>query len=110
MIVSGNFNDAWLYVAAPRRRHHCRHGSHRLLGICRTDAVLIGVEDAGTGIDPKIADRIFGSLFTTKPHGMGMGLSICQSIIEAHGGHIRASPRVPHGTAFRFTVPTAPRV
>jgi PAS domain S-box-containing protein len=75
-----------------------------------TDAVLIGVEDAGTGIDPKIADRIFGSLFTTKPHGMGMGLSICQSIIEAHGGHIRASPRVPHGTAFRFTVPTAPRV
>jgi len=70
--------------------------------------VLIGVEDAGTGIDPKIADRIFGSLFTTKPHGMGMGLSICQSIIEAHGGHIRASPRVPHGTAFRFTVPTAP--
>ncbi len=61
-------------------------------------------------IDPKIADRIFGSLFTTKPHGMGMGLSICQSIIDAHGGHIRASPRVPHGTAFRFTVPTAPRV
>jgi PAS domain S-box-containing protein len=75
-----------------------------------TDAVVIGVEDAGTGIDPKIVDRIFGSLFTTKPNGMGMGLSICQSIIEAHGGHIRASPRVPYGTVFRFTVPTAPRV
>jgi signal transduction histidine kinase len=75
-----------------------------------TDAVHIGVEDAGTGIDPKIADRIFSSLFTTKPNGMGMGLSICQSIIEAHGGHIRASPRVPYGTAFRFTVPTSPRV
>jgi signal transduction histidine kinase len=75
-----------------------------------TDVVVIGVEDAGTGIDPKIADRIFGSLFTTKPNGMGMGLSICQSIIEAHGGHIRASPRVPYGTVFRFTVPTAPRV
>ena len=74
-----------------------------------TDAVVIGVEDAGTGIDPEIGDRIFGSLFTTKPNGMGMGLSICRSIIETHGGRIWASPRVPYGTAFRFTVPTAPR-
>jgi PAS domain S-box-containing protein len=78
--------------------------------LAETGAALIGVEDAGMGIDPKIADRIFGSFVTTKPHGMGMGLSICRSIIEAHGGHISASPREPHGTAFRFTVPTRTRV
>jgi len=75
-----------------------------------TNAVLVGVEDVGTGIDPKIADRIFGSFVTTKPHGMGMGLSICRSIIEAHRGQIWASPNTPHGTALRFTVPSAARV
>jgi C4-dicarboxylate-specific signal transduction histidine kinase len=75
-----------------------------------TDAILVGVGDVGTGIDPKIADRIFGSFVTTKPHGMGMGLSICRSIIEAHGGQIWASPNAPHGTTLRFTMPSAARV
>jgi signal transduction histidine kinase len=69
-------------------------------------SVLVAVEDSGPGLDPAIAQRIFEPFFTTKPEGLGMGLSICRSIIEAHGGQLWVSPREPHGTAFRFTVPT----
>ncbi|HTI16875.1 MAG TPA: AAA family ATPase [Trinickia sp.] len=72
--------------------------------------VLVEIDDTGTGLDPVIADRVFDSFFTTKPSGMGMGLSICRSIIDAHGGRLWMSPRVPYGTAVRFTVPTAPPV
>jgi PAS domain S-box-containing protein len=72
--------------------------------------VLVAVDDTGTGLDPTTADRIFDSFFTTKPSGMGMGLSICRSIMDAHGGRLWVSPRVPHGTTVRFTVPTAPQV
>jgi C4-dicarboxylate-specific signal transduction histidine kinase len=68
------------------------------------DGVLVAVKDTGAGIDPAIADRIFESLFTTKPNGMGMGLSICRSIIEAHGGRFWASPNTPHGAIFQFTL------
>jgi hypothetical protein len=62
--------------------------------------VRIAVEDSGTGIDPSHTNRIFEAFFTTKPHGMGMGLSICQSIVEAHGGSLWAARRSPHGTVF----------
>ena len=68
--------------------------------------VAVAVEDAGPGLDPAIADRIFDPFFTTKPSGLGMGLSICRTIIDAHGGQLRASPRSPYGTSVRFTVPT----
>jgi predicted ATPase/signal transduction histidine kinase len=74
------------------------------------DGLLVAVEDTGSGLDPAIADRIFDSFVTTKPEGMGMGLSICRSIIDAHGGRISASARVPYGTVFRFTVPGIPPV
>ena len=67
--------------------------------------IAVEVKDTGSGLDPAVADRIFDPFFTTKPNGLGMGLSICRSIIEAHGGTFRASPRLPHGTVFRFTVP-----
>jgi C4-dicarboxylate-specific signal transduction histidine kinase len=70
------------------------------------DSVLISVEDSGSGLKPAIAKRIFDPFFTTKPDGLGMGLSICRSIIDAHGGRLWVSPGVPHGTAFHFTVPT----
>ncbi|SDR58891.1 PAS domain S-box-containing protein [Rhizobiales bacterium GAS113] len=70
--------------------------------------VLVAVEDTGPGLDPATADRIFDPFFTTKSDGMGMGLSICRSIIDAHGGHLSVSPRVPCGTVFRFTVPGVP--
>ena len=67
--------------------------------------VLVAVKDTGAGIDPATADRIFESFFTTKPSGMGMGLSICRSIIEAHGERFWASPNTPHGAIFQFTLP-----
>jgi C4-dicarboxylate-specific signal transduction histidine kinase len=67
--------------------------------------VLVAVKDTGAGIDPATADRIFESFFTTKLNGMGMGLSICRSIIEAHGERLWASPNTPHGTIFQFTLP-----
>jgi PAS domain S-box-containing protein len=69
-------------------------------------SVLVSVEDSGPGLDPAIAERIFEPFVTTKADGLGMGLSICRSIIDAHGGRLWASPRVPHGTDLRFTVPT----
>jgi signal transduction histidine kinase len=70
-------------------------------------SALVAVEDSGIGLDAGLVERIFEPLFTTKPSGMGMGLSICRSIVEAHGGRLWASPGSPHGAVFRFTVPTA---
>jgi PAS domain S-box-containing protein len=67
--------------------------------------VHVTVEDSGSGIDPKDIDKIFGSFFTTKIEGMGMGLSICRSIIESHGGRLWASPGHSQGAVFRFTLP-----
>ena len=67
--------------------------------------VLVAVKDTGEGIAPETADRIFESFFTTKPNGLGMGLSICRSIIEAHGERFWASPNIPHGAIFQFTLP-----
>jgi PAS domain S-box-containing protein len=67
--------------------------------------VIISVEDSGTGIDPSHFDRIFDAFFTTKAHGMGMGLSICRSIIESHGGRLWAAPRSPHGSIFHVQLP-----
>jgi PAS domain S-box-containing protein len=70
-------------------------------------AVAVMVQDVGTGLDPNEAPRIFDAFFTTKPNGMGMGLSISRSIIEAHGGQLHAAPAKPHGTVLIFTVPVA---
>jgi PAS domain S-box-containing protein len=73
---------------------------------CEPDHVLITVEDSGTGIDPSQMDRIFDPFFTTKAQGMGMGLSICRSIIESHGGQLWASARSPHGSTFCVKLPS----
>jgi signal transduction histidine kinase len=70
-------------------------------------SVVLTVEESGTRIDPKDMDRIFDTFFTTKSHGMGMGLSICRSIIESHGGSLSASLVDPHGSVFRAVLPTA---
>jgi signal transduction histidine kinase len=67
--------------------------------------VLISVADSGTGIDPKIMDRIFEPFFTTKEQGMGMGLSICRSIVENQGGRLWASPSPAHGVIFHIQLP-----
>ena len=68
--------------------------------------VLVAVLDSGIGIDSETAERLFSAFFTTKPSGMGMGLSISRSIIRAHGGKLWVSPNPDHGAAFQFTVPT----
>jgi signal transduction histidine kinase len=70
--------------------------------------VRVTVEDSGTGIEPQHVDKIFGSFFTTKADGMGMGLSICRSIIESHGGRLWASSNRSRGAVFQFTLPTGP--
>jgi PAS domain S-box-containing protein len=67
--------------------------------------VLVSVADCGIGISAEDADRLFNAFFTTKTSGMGMGLSICRSIIEAHGGRLWATANVPHGATFQFTLP-----
>jgi signal transduction histidine kinase len=76
-------------------------------GIHEPGAVAVTFEDTGTGIDPGDTERIFDALFTTKSSGTGLGLTICRSIVEAHGGRLWASPRVPHGTAFHVVLPSA---
>jgi signal transduction histidine kinase len=69
------------------------------------DAVVVAIEDTGAGIDPGKMDRLFDPFFTTKPDGMGVGLSICRSIVEAHNGHLRASAGAQHGSVFWFELP-----
>jgi C4-dicarboxylate-specific signal transduction histidine kinase len=68
--------------------------------------VLVAVRDSGIGIDSATAEQLFSAFFTTKPSGMGMGLSISRSIIRAHGGRLWVAPNPDHGAAFQFTVPT----
>ena len=70
-----------------------------------TGEVLVAVLDTGIGIDSETAEKLFSAFFTTKPSGMGMGLSISRSIIRAHGGRLWVSPNPDHGAAFQFTVP-----
>jgi PAS domain S-box-containing protein len=67
--------------------------------------LLVSVEDTGPGIDAEHADRLFAPFFTTKPQGIGMGLPICRSIIEAHGGRLWAASNPPRGAKFHFTLP-----
>jgi PAS domain S-box-containing protein len=73
-----------------------------------SDGVLITLEDSGTGIDASHMDCIFDAFFTTKSDGMGMGLSICRSIIESHGGQLSAKAGHPHGSVFQIVLPAAP--
>src|SRR6202011_608127 len=69
------------------------------------DSVLVAVRDSGPGLTPDSFDRLFHAFHTTKPDGMGMGLSICRSIIEGHGGRIWATANAPRGAIFQFTLP-----
>jgi C4-dicarboxylate-specific signal transduction histidine kinase len=70
-----------------------------------TDSVLLTVSDTGAGLDSEKTEHIFSAFYTTKPEGMGMGLAISRSIIEAHGGRLWASDNVPRGAKFQFTLP-----
>jgi len=87
-------------------------GRNRILKITterdNSSGVLITVEDSGPGIDPKNLERIFEPFYTTKPDGMGMGLSICRSIVEEHGGQLFATPGRARGLAMQITLPATP--
>ena len=75
----------------------------------RTNDVLVAVRDSGSGIDPENIEHVFDAFYTTKSSGMGMGLSICRSIIDAHGGRLWADANEPRGAVFQFTLPSPER-
>ena len=70
--------------------------------------VELAVTDVGTGIAADVADQLFTPFFTTKAEGMGLGLSLCRTVVEQHGGHLEFEAQAPKGTVFRFTLPAAP--
>jgi len=70
-------------------------------------AVRVAVEDSGAGIDMENVERLFQPLYTTKPEGLGMGLAIARTIVDAHGGRLRASNNAAGGATFQFTLPVA---
>jgi C4-dicarboxylate-specific signal transduction histidine kinase len=86
-------------------------GSQELListGKAGSDGVFVAVRDSGSGLAPASFEHLFEAFYTTKPSGLGMGLSICRSIIEAHGGRLWATANLPQGAVFHFTVPAHP--
>jgi C4-dicarboxylate-specific signal transduction histidine kinase len=94
-----NAAEATLPVGDRERLVSVRSGKHD------GRSALIEVEDAGTGIGPEDEKRIFDAFFTTKAEGMGMGLSICRSIVESHGGRIAVLRGAPHGSVFQVILP-----
>jgi PAS domain S-box-containing protein len=96
LVVNGL--EAMARVNDPDRAFTVRTQRHQ------SDFVLVSVEDAGVGIEPDKLDQLFRAFHTTKPDGLGMGLSICRSIVEAHGGEIWASPNTGPGMTFQFTI------
>ena len=74
-------------------------------GTDESQGVLVAVQDSGPGLDPKSLDHLFDAFYTTKPQGLGMGLAISRSIVEAHGGRLWATTNEPHGAVFQFTLP-----
>jgi signal transduction histidine kinase len=83
-------------------------GARELLITTEQDhtGVLVAVRDSGLGIEPDHLERVFQAFYTTKPSGIGMGLSICRSIIDAHGGRLWAEANEPRGSVFQFTLPS----
>jgi signal transduction histidine kinase len=74
-------------------------------GTDESGQVVISVQDSGPGIDPENLDHLFEAFYTTKPQGLGMGLAISRSIIEAHGGRLWATTNAPCGAVFQFVLP-----
>ena len=73
--------------------------------LSQPNGILVAIRDSGPGIDPEHLDRVFAPFHTTKISGIGMGLSICRSIIAAHGGRLWAEANRPRGAIFQFTLP-----
>jgi PAS domain S-box-containing protein len=97
-----------LIINAVEAMSACRGGSRELrisTQIDGSNCVLVAVRDSGPGLDVSSLERLFDAFYTTKSGGMGMGLSICRAIIEAHGGRVWATANVPLGATFQFTLP-----
>ncbi|WNC95492.1 AAA family ATPase (plasmid) [Paraburkholderia sp. FT54] len=97
-----------LIINAVEAMTEVSEGARELLirtGEVEAGYVLVAVRDSGPGLDPKHAERLFETFYTTKASGMGMGLTICRSIIEAHGGRLWTSTNEPRGAVFHFTLP-----
>jgi C4-dicarboxylate-specific signal transduction histidine kinase len=99
-----------LIVNAVEAMSAMSNGARELLVSTGTSAsgdVLVTVRDSGPGLSPAAFERLFDAFYTTKPNGLGLGLSICRSIVEEHGGRLWASSNEPRGAAFQFTFPAA---
>ena len=115
--MSGGPRELWIsseIVSAPEhitpiRRYAGEQARNPELGTRNSEPahVLVSVADSGPGLDLNNVDRLFNAFYTTKPQGLGMGLSICRSIIEAHGGRLWAKANVPKGALFQFALPIA---
>jgi PAS domain S-box-containing protein len=100
-----------LIINAVEAMSRTSEGGRELLiasGQSEANGVLVTVKDSGPGLAPATLERLFEPFHTTKPSGLGLGLSICRSIVEAHGGRLWASANVPRGAIFQFTLPTHP--
>ena len=96
-----NALDAMKGITARRRELLIRSHAESSAGVC------VAVQDTGIGLDPQGMERLFQVFYTTKPSGMGLGLAISRTIIEAHGGRLWAAPNSVGGATFQFTLPTA---
>jgi PAS domain S-box-containing protein len=97
-----------LIMNAIEAMNEAREGSRDLListAAEESQGVLVAVRDSGPGLNPESLEHLFDPFFTTKPGGMGMGLSICRSIVEAHGGRVWAAANAPQGASFYFSLP-----
>jgi PAS domain S-box-containing protein len=97
-----------LIINAVQAMSGTSEGARELLvttGQPEPNGVLVAVKDSGPGLTPDRLKRVFDSFYTTKPGGLGLGLSICRSIIDAHGGRLWAEANVPHGATFQFAMP-----
>jgi signal transduction histidine kinase len=86
------------------------NGERRLVvrtGMDSEGRVIVSVQDSGPGLKSENLERLFTPFYTTKPQGMGMGLAICRSIVEAHGGKLWARANEDQGATFHFTLPTS---
>ncbi|MBV8587882.1 MAG: hypothetical protein JO308_16465, partial [Verrucomicrobia bacterium] len=89
-------------AAIPNESKECEGHEQESLPV---NWILVSVKDSGPGLDPKSLDRLFEAFYTTKEHGLGMGLAISHSIIEAHSGRLWATANAPQGAVFQFALP-----
>jgi len=92
-------------VSAKRNELKLENHQQSSLANLEWSHALITVQDSGPGLDPQLVNRLFEAFYTTKPQGLGIGLAISRSIIEAHGGKLWARANAPRGAIFQFTLP-----